>query len=351
MKKLLFIYCLLVPAILTATAAAPAHGMRVVFKNRLANFEGIIPSLWCRITVDMKHTEVFTLDQRERSVRIFNEYGMEIFSFGDDVELSGATDIDLGEDGEIWVVYPRGEEYKILRLDYKGEPLEAIALRDFPDDFQSFTPTFVQYRDGLLYLADGTSMDAAVIDTDGVFQKGYHLKAEMQKMKEEFKGKPGEEEFDDPERFKFVDMFGFHVDREGNIFFTVPVLFAVFKLPVDGGITFFGRAGGAKGKFGVIGGVTTDREGNIYVTDRLRSVVLIFDSAFNFLTEFGLRGFRPGSLVVPDDVVVDDEKGLIYVAQAANRGVSVFRILRDVRTPSPEEESGEEETGTAQDSE
>jgi len=59
--------------------------------------------------------------------------------------------------------------------------------------------------------------------------------------------------------------------------------------------------------------------------------VLIFDSEFNFLTEFGLRGFRPGSLVVPDDVVVDDVNGFIYVAQAANRGVSVFRLYRDLR--------------------
>lgn len=329
MKKSLCTYCILVSVFLLSTGVGTANGMRAVFMQRLANFEGIIPSLWPRITVDMEHAEVFTLDQRERSIRIFNEYGMEVFSFGDDVELSGATDIDLGEDGDLYVVYPRGEDYKILRLDYKGEPQEAIELKEFPDDFQSFNPGFIQYMDGRLYLADGTSMDVAVTDTDGVFQKGYHLKAELQNVKEDFKGKPGEEEFDDPERFKFVDMFSFYVDREENIFFTVPVLFAVFKLPKDGEITYFGRAGGAKGKFGVIAGVTTDSEGNIYVSDRLRSVVLIFDKEFNFLTEFGLRGFRPGSLVVPDDVVVDDVNGFIYVAQAANRGVSVFRLYRD----------------------
>ena len=83
-----------------------------------------------------------------------------------------------------------------------------------------------------------------------------------------------------------VDMFGFWVDPEGNIFFTVPVLFTVFKLQADGVMKMFGTAGGAKGKFGVVAGVTTDRQGNIYVTDRLRSVVAIYDSSFNFLTEF-----------------------------------------------------------------
>jgi len=328
-KKYFFTYCILASIFLLLTAAGPANGMRAVFLNRLANFEGIVPSLWSRITVDEERAEVLILNQRERMIRIFNDRGMEIFSLGDNVELSGATDIDLGEDGDIYVVYPRGIERQIMRLNYKGEPVAAISLKNFPNDFKDFNPNFLQYINGSLYLADGTSMDVAVTDTNGLFQKGYHLKAELGKMQEDFKGKPGEEELTDPERFKFVDMFGFHVDTEGNIFFTVPVLFAVFKLPVEGEITMFGIAGGARGKFGVIAGVITDRQGNIYVSDRLRSVVLIFDRSFNFLTEFGLRGFRRGSLVVPDDLAINNEEGVIYVAQAANRGVSVFRILQD----------------------
>jgi DNA-binding beta-propeller fold protein YncE len=58
-------------------------------------------------------------------------------------------------------------------------------------------------------------------------------------------------------------------------------------------------------------------------------VVLIFDQKFNFRTEFGYRGTSPGSLIVPDDVVVDDTNGLIYVAQAGMRGVNVYRIIRE----------------------
>ena len=88
----------------------------------------------------------------------------------------------------------------------------------------------------------------------------------------------------------------------------------------------FGSPGSAPGKFGVVAGITTDKFGNVFVSDRLRSVVMIFDSKFNFQTEFGYRGTQPDSLIVPDDIVVDDEKGLLYVAQAANRGVSVFKL-------------------------
>lgn len=329
MKKSLLTYCILTSIFLVSMGVRPANGMRAVFIERLANFEGIVPSIWSRVAVEKDRTEVFTLNPRERRIRIFDEHGMEIFSIGDDVELSGATDIDVGEEGDIYVVYPRGEEHKILRLDYKGELLGPIDLKNIPDDFQSLSPSLVQYMDGMLYLADTAAMDVVVTDTDGLFQKGYHLNAEVRKMEEDFKGRAGSEEFTTPERFKMVDMFGFWVDPEGNIFFTVPVLFTVFKLQVDGEMKMFGTAGGAKGKFGVVAGITTDSKGNIYVTDRLRSVVAIFDSSFNFLTEFGLRGFLPGSLVVPDDLVINNEQGLIYVGQAANRGVSVFRIVAD----------------------
>ncbi len=236
-KKIILTYLLLASSFLSI-GVGPAYCMRAVFLHRLANFAGIVPSLWARVAVDEEHTEVYTLDQRKRSIQIFNDHGMEIFVVGENVQLSGATDIDVGDDGDIYVVYPRGVEHKILRLDYKGELLNALDLRNFPADFQSIAPSFVQYMDGKLYLADAASMDVVVIDTEGLFQKGYHLKAELWKLADEFKGTPGEKNFESPEKFESVDMFGFFVDREENIFFTVPVLFSVFKLQVDGAIKY-----------------------------------------------------------------------------------------------------------------
>jgi hypothetical protein len=304
--------------------------MQISFMGRLANFHGIMDSLWSKIAVDEERAEVFTLNPRQRDVRIFNQSGMETFSFGDNVELAGATDIDLGEDGNIYLVYPRVQEHKILRLDYKGEPLASISLKDFPEEFLPFRPESMQYMDGRLYMADYGSMDAVVTDIDGKFIRGYHLKSALMSLEDEFKGRPGEEAMTDPEKFKFMDMAGFCVDREENIYFTISSLFAAFKLPADGGrLQMFGYPGSAPGKFGVVAGITTDDQGNIFVADRLRSVVLIFDSNFNFRTEFGYRGTSPGSLIVPDDVVVDDKNGLIYVAQAAMRGVNVYRFIEE----------------------
>ena len=151
----------------------------------------------------------------------------------------------------------------------------------------------------------------------------------MWKLADEYKGMPGEENFESPKKFESVDMFGFYVDGEGNIFFTVPVLFSALKMQPDGVLKTFGKAGGGRGNFGVVAGIVTDRQGNIYITDRLRSVVMIFDSSFRFQLEFGYRGLKTSSLVVPDDIAINDDEGLIYVAQAANRGVSVFRIFEN----------------------
>ena len=55
----------------------------------------------------------------------------------------------------------------------------------------------------------------------------------------------------------------------------------------------------------------------------------MFDRELNFLTEFGYRGSEPQNLVVPDDIAIDERSNMIYVAQAANLGVSVFRINND----------------------
>jgi DNA-binding beta-propeller fold protein YncE len=54
-------------------------------------------------------------------------------------------------------------------------------------------------------------------------------------------------------------------------------------------------------------------------------VVLVFDKNLEFQTEFGGRGGQPGNLIVPNDMDIDSS-GRLYVAQAGNRGVSVFSV-------------------------
>ena len=133
----------------------------------------------------------------------------------------------------------------------------------------------------------------------------------------------------DPETKKTlgIEISGFGIGADASIYFTTPTLFSAFRLNPDSSLDTFGTSGSGPGKFGVVSGIAADNQGNIYVADRLRSVVMIFDPKFIFLGEFGYRGDRAGDMLVPDDLVIDQAENRVFVSQAANKGVGVYRVI------------------------
>jgi len=74
----------------------------------------------------------------------------------------------------------------------------------------------------------------------------------------------------------------------------------------------------------VLGDVAIDGEGNVFLSDRQRSLVIVLSREFRFLREFGRINerewlARPGALAL-------DPSGRLYVSQVRNRGVAVFGI-------------------------
>ena len=120
-------------------------------------------------------------------------------------------------------------------------------------------------------------------------------------------------------------MSGFSVDREGNILFTIPPFFKAYILSHDRKLRVFGKPGGAPGKFNIVSGIISDSKGNIIVVDKLKCAIMVYDKNFSFISQFGFRGHRPGNLIAPDDIAVD-ENDRIYVTQGARKGVSVFKL-------------------------
>jgi sugar lactone lactonase YvrE len=188
-------------------------------------------------------------------------------------------------------------------------PIGPIEIRNLPAGLVFYANRMV-HRNGLLYFASLASASVIVTDGDGQFRSHVEF---LPMLEEDEKKKDG------------VEAIGFTVDREGGIFLTMPVLFAVYKFSPDGKLTSFGRPGSAPGRFGIVAGIASDSRGNLFVADRLKSVIMVFDKDFNFLTEFGRRGSKPANLVVPDDVAID-RRDRVYVSQARRRGVSVFGI-------------------------
>ena len=187
-----------------------------------------------------------------------------------------------------------------------------MELKGLPQEFSQLRPNRLVYRNGKIYLADFQARKIVVTDSSGTFVDGYDVGAVL--VKED---KPGSEN----------DMVGFNVDRDGNMLFTVPTLFTAFRMSRDHKVDSFGSPGNLEGKFNVVGGIASDDKGFIYVADILKSVVMVYDKDFKFQMQFGHRGTERGSLIAPLQVEVMNDK--IFVNQARNQGVSVFRINYD----------------------
>jgi DNA-binding beta-propeller fold protein YncE len=310
----LSIFLLLASASFQAAIAGPSAS----FRYPLSNFEGTVRSQWAKLATDPERNEVYALHQRANDIRIFDEHGMEIFAFGEN--FPRAVDLSIGEDGNIFILTSRYETTTIHRCNYRGEKISEITLKNVPYEFSKFKADRLVYRHGSFYLADSNRSMVVVADVDGLFRQGYDLHAILEQLS-------AEDESDDEELSRDdTGINGFDVDRDGNILFTIAAMFSAFRMSDDGTLVKFGRPGSAPSKFGVTGGITSDDHGYIYVADRLRCVVLVFNSDLQFQMEFGYRGNRPSNLIVPDDLAIDSS-GNVYVGQAANRGVSVFQVV------------------------
>ena len=320
-SKLLKTRLLMLLAILflMAYSASVWAEVKASYLYNLSSFTGPIPYSWVELSIDKEKNEVYVCNGSDRSVRIFNENGMEIYNFGEDSDLGNIniTHLAVDKDGTILLLSykydVKGTSYSIIRCNFRGEVVSRFEPQNLPSDFSGFSPSRIIYKEGRLYLVDKNLMKVAVIDMSGAYLGGYDLAALLR--------------FDEKKR-RDTGIVGFDVDKEGNIFFTIPVIFQAFKLSPDGKITAFGQRGSAPGRFNIVGGIATDDKGYLYLTDTLRCVVMIFDKDFKFLREFGYRGYRPGNLIAPMELTVDN-KGRIYVSQSARRGVSVFQVKYD----------------------
>jgi hypothetical protein len=312
---------LIVPLVaLLFLASFPAQAsaeVKSAYLYSLANFYGKIPYNDVRIRVDKVRDEAYVVERG--IVRVFNENGMEFFWFGDNPELESIYDLAVDEKGDLFLLSfapsnPETPIYFLLRCNYRGDVKEKMTVTGLPAGFSGFFPNYMFYRDGHFLFLNNSKMQVVVTDRKGVFQKGYDL-ADIIEIPE--KDRPN------------TEIFGFNLDSEGNMLFTVAVLFQAFVVSPDGKVTAtFGKAGSAPGLFGVVGGIAKDDQGNYLVAERLRSVVMVFDREFRFLKEFGYRGDKPGNLIRPNEVAVGNA-GKIFVTQVRNRGVSVFNVTAD----------------------
>jgi len=295
-----------------ASSFSAQAAVKGAFVYGLSNFTGTIPYNWSRVVADKERNEIYVLYQN--TVRVFNEAGMEIYRFGDDLDLGHIVDVAVDKNGDILLLtYKRleGEPVaEIIQCNYRGQPKSKIELKNIPGQFLSFFPNRMVFHDGSIYLASLMGLSIIVADHQGNFKKGYDLFSLLE-LEEKDRGS--------------VEMWGFSVDREGNILFTVPALFRACIVSPDGKLNWFGKPGSTSGRFNIVAGIVRDSKGNYLVVDKLKCAVMIFDQNFKFINQFSQRGYKPGYLIAPDDIAIDNGDR-IYVTQAARKGVSVFKL-------------------------
>jgi len=313
MKQRLFkigILILIVTTFFMATFSFAQAPVRGNFLYYLSNFTGAIRSDMSRVVVDRERSEIYTLYQN--NLQIFDQNGMEIYRFGEDLDLGHIVDVAVDKNGDILLLaYKSGCE--IIQCNYRGEPKSTITLKNLPAEYSTFSPSRMVYQDGTLYFASPIDLKIVVADGQGNFKKGYDLFSLLE-LEEKDRGN--------------VELFGFSVDREGNILVTVPVQFIACVLSPDGKLAAFGKPGSTAGKFNIVSGIVRDSKGNYLVVDQLKCAVMVFDNNFKFVTQFGYRGYKPGNLIIPNEIAID-KYDRIYVTQAASRGVSVFKLNYD----------------------
>jgi len=299
-----FVVVLWVLAICASTAFAQVRGN---YLYTLSSFAGRLPYDWARVYVDEEREETYVIFGN--LVRVFNASGMEVFTFGDDLDLGLLVDVAVDRRGDIILLSSKDSRSIVTRCSFRGDPLGPFEITDLPAGLP-FSANRMVLRNGLYYFAALGQSSVIITDEKGAFRERLEF---LNLLDLEDRQKPG------------VETLGFTVDRQGNIFFTMPVLFKVFKFTPDGTLTSFGRPGSVPGRFGILAGITTDSRGNVVVLDKLKSAVQVFDKDFNFVTAFGFRGARPENLIVPDSLAIDGRDRL-YVTQGRKRGVSVFGL-------------------------
>jgi hypothetical protein len=303
-------------AMAAAVAGQPraAHALPagVSYLYRLSSFAGAVPYSDVRLHVDRAHGEILAL--AGNTVRIFNRAGMEIYKFDSDPTAGQLVDVAAADDGDLdMLVYPQAPAagaptWSLFRADYRGVLQNRVAITGLPPETAEMRPDTLFIRERRLLLVDRAAFRAVAVDPGGAVQTTWDLLA-LSGLPEKERGRN--------------DMGGMNLDPQGALIFTVPTLARAFLLPFDGKPRVFGRSGSAPGSFGIPAGIAADGQGRVFVADKGRGVVMIFDRNLELTAEFGTDDGVAG-LQRPTDLLYDD--GKLYVTQSRDRGVSVFRV-------------------------
>src|SRR5512143_2413823 len=122
--------------------------VKSTFLYSLANFHGKLPYNEVRVRVDRARDEAYVVERG--IVRVFNDSGMEFFSFGDNPDLESIYDLTVDEKGDVSLLsfnfsHPEDPKYFLIHCNYRGDAKEKLTVTGLPVEFSGFFPNYMFY--------------------------------------------------------------------------------------------------------------------------------------------------------------------------------------------------------------
>ncbi len=226
----------------------------------------------------------------------------------DESEMSSPTGITLDKDGNIYVADT--DNHSIQKFDKTGKFLARWGAEPSSQEGSFYYPRGLAVGpNDTLYVADSGNNRVQKFDLDGNVMQAWG------KFGFAWRG---------ADLGKFDVPWGLTTDQEGNLYVSDTSNSRIQKFSSDGQpLLKWGRDGSFDGAFFFPRGVAVDFVGNIYVADESNSRIQKFDARGSFLAKWGRDGAGPGQFKSPWGVACD-ALGNVYVVDTGNHRIQKF---------------------------
>lgn len=269
------------------------------------------------IHIDRKFNEVLVSDPGHNRIVIFDDNGVYRFEFSGGEVFSTPGDLGVDSEGQIYVVGSTRAGKRLFVFDFDGIYLQELELFTSDGKRVDIGSMTLSEQDEL-FVYNANQPGITVFSPDGELLREIALFEELS------------------ERTLNEMIAGTLTAAQGKLFLPLPSMGMVNLYSFEGEfLQSVGYKGSRVGEmsFPVRAALTPD--GLLLVLDKHRHNVLCFDQNYQFIGEFGGRGFNPGWFYHPNLLDVD-AGGQIYVGQIFSNRIQVChlpQVISDRRSP------------------
>ncbi len=304
-KVIAIFFCLLS---LLSLSASPAHAVKLTYVRHLFDITGNFsePS---DVSVS-KDGLIYVVDGVNNSIKVFNQSGRPLYSFGKSGSGSGEFRFPLGIDvdssGRVYIA--DSGNHRIQVFNSSGGFITQISVPSKNGNPSDPTDVAVDRENEKLY----------VVDNNNHYILAYDLAVD--RLIQTF-GRPG------TEKREFRYPFLMTLDKARYLYIVDVINTRVQVLNPEGlFVSFIGKWGVEKGEFFRPKGVAVDKNNRVYVSDSYMGVIQVFNSNGEFYSVLGdpekgaVKKFK-----TPAGIFIDNNNR-IYVVEMFAQKVSVYSI-------------------------